>query len=228
MALHEKGSAVTVYTFREGAELLGSMLCFICGDTPFDIHFEILSPGQHGVIYEDSSLTVSCFPLYHRVPTLGYLFQEKPKPRHANGEMLRFHGVPHYRVADIRAGADYVTPDGRVIPNSVLTSDPDPAMSYAYCSDTMFDPRVARAIEGVDTLYHESTYAESEASLARPRGHSTARQAGELATMAGARRLILGHFSKRYFDEAPMVDEARQTFSGEVIAADEGMKIPLL
>ncbi|MDE7388391.1 MAG: ribonuclease Z [Muribaculaceae bacterium] len=228
MALHEKGSAVTVYTFREGAEIIGSMMRFICGDTPFDLRFEILKPGQTGIIYEDNSLEVSCFPLYHRVPALGYLFREKPKLRHAVGDMIRFHDVPHYRVPEIREGADFVKPDGTVIPNSILTSAPDPIMSYAYCSDTMTDSRVARAIEGVDTLYHEATYAESEAALARPRGHSTARQAGEIATMAGARRLILGHFSTRYFSEERLVEEARQTFAGEVIAANEGMKIQLL
>lgn len=228
MALHEKGSAVTVYTFREGAELLGSMLKFICGDTPFDINFHILEPGQTGVIYEDNSLTVSCFPLYHRVPALGYLFQEKPKLRHANGEMIRFHRVPHYRVEEIRAGADFVRDDGVVIPNSVLTSDPEPVMSYAYCSDTVADRRVAEAVRGVNTLYHEATYGEAEAHLARPRGHSTARQAGEIAAMAGAKRLILGHFSKRYTDESHLVAEASQVFSGEVIAANEGMKIDLL
>lgn len=227
--LHEKGSAVTVYTFKEGAEAIGNMLRFVCGDKlTYDLRFEILHPRQSGIIYEDSSLSVSCFPLYHRVPTLGFMFREKPKPRHVRGDMLRFHGVPHYRVAEIREGADFVTPEGKVIANSLLTTEADPSMSYAYCSDTMFDPRVARAIEGVDTLYHEATYAESEAYLAEPRGHSTARQAGEIASLAGARRLILGHYSKRYVDEAPLVAEARETFAGEVIAANEGMKIQLL
>lgn len=228
MALHEKGSAVTVHTFREGAELLGSMMRFICGDTPFELNFHILSPRQHGVIYEDDSLTVECFPLYHRVPTLGYIFREKPKPRHVRGDMIRFHGVPHYKVPEIKAGADFITPEGKTIANALLTSSPEPAMSYAYCSDTIFDPRVARAVAGVDTIYHEATYAEADAAKARPRGHSTAAQAGKTAAQAGARRLILGHFSKRYLTEEPMIHEAAQFFSGEITAADEGMKINLL
>ncbi len=102
-------------------------------------------------------------------------------------------------------------------------------MSYAYCSDTIFDPRVARAVAGVDTIYHEATYAEADAAKARrPRGHSTAAQAGKTAAQAGARRLILGHFSKRYLTEEPMIHEAAQFFSGEITAADEGMKINLL
>ena len=122
------------------------MMRFICGDTPFELNFHILSPRQHGVIYEDDSLIVECFPLYHRVPTLGYIFREKPKPRHVRGDMIRFHGVPHYKVPEIKAGADFITPEGKTIANALLTSAPEPAMSYAYCSDTIFDPRVARAV----------------------------------------------------------------------------------
>ncbi|MDE5972922.1 MAG: ribonuclease Z [Muribaculaceae bacterium] len=228
MALHEKGSAVTVYTFKEGAEIIGSMLRFICGDTPFDLRFRILTPGSREVIYEDQSLSVSCFPLYHRVPALGFIFREKPKPLTVNGDMVKFHQVPHYMIPSIRSGADFVSPDGTVVPNSHLTLPAPPAMSYAYCSDTMFDPRVAADVEGTDTIYHEATYGESEAHLARPRGHSTAAQAGTIARMAGARRLILGHFSKRYFDETPLVEQARAEFNGDVIAANEGMKINLL
>lgn len=228
MALHEKGAAVTVYTFEDGAEIIGAMLKFICGDTPFDLQFHILTPGSRDVIYEDQSLTVSCFPLYHRVPTLGFIFREKSKPLTINGDMIRFHEVPHYMIPSIKAGADFVKPDGTVVANRLLTLPAPPAMSYAYCSDTIFDKRVARDVEGVDTIYHESTYAETEAHLAQPRGHSTAAQAGMIARMAGARRLILGHFSKRYLNEAPLVEQARAEFQGEVIAANEGMKINLL
>lgn len=228
MALYDKGSAVTVYTFADGAEIIGSMLKFICGDTPFDIKFRILTPGQTGVIYEDSSLTVETFPLYHRVPTQGFIFREKPKLRHIRPDMMEFHGVPHYRVNEIRAGADFIRADGTLVPNRLLTTDADPAMSYAYCSDTIFHPAVARAVAGVDTIYHEATYAEADAEKARPRGHSTAAEAGRIAAMAGAKRLILGHFSKRYLDESPLVAEARAEFPGTVIAANEGMKIDLL
>ena len=226
-ALHEKGSAVTIHTFSEGAKLLQQMLGFLCGDTPFDIRYNILTFGQTGTIYEDDALTVDTFPLYHRVPTQGYVFRERPKMRHVVGDMLAFHQVPHYRVTEIRAGADFVKPDGTVVPNAVLTTDATPAMSYAYCSDTMFDRRVAKAVEGVDTIYHESTYGDSEAHLARQRGHSTARQAAQIAAMTGARRLILGHYSKRYHTTDTLVAEAAEEFHGEIIAANEGMRIPL-
>ena len=118
MALHEKGHGVTVHTFERGAELLRSMLDFIIGDTPFELHFNIIDPSRRQVLIDDKSLIVTSFPLYHRVPAVGFIFAEKPKLRHINGEMARFHGVPVYQMESIRQGADFIKPDGTVIPNS--------------------------------------------------------------------------------------------------------------
>lgn len=227
LALHEKGSAVTIHTFAEGADMLKRIMDFFCRDTPYEINYDIIKPGQTDVIYEDSSLTVSTFPLYHRVPCTGFLFREKPKPRHLKGDMVRFYDVPVKQLADIKAGADFVTADGRVVPNGRLTTDADPVMSYAYCSDTMFDERVAKAIEGVDTVYHEATYDDEFADKARQRGHSTAREAARIAAMCGARRLIIGHFSKRYLSEDLLLAQAGEVFPN-VIAANEGLAIDLL
>lgn len=227
MALHEKGHSVTIHTFERGAQLLRSMLDFIIGDTPFDLRFNIIDPSKRQVLIDDKTLTVSSFPLYHRVPTVGFLFAEKPKGRHINGEMARFHEVPNYMMESLRMGEDFVKPDGAVIPNAWLTSEPSPSGSYAYCTDTMFDRRIVASIRGVDTVFHDATYGDADGHLAAPRGHSTARQAGEIARRAGAKRLILGHFSKRYTSEQQLINEATEEFQGEVIAADEGMIIDL-
>lgn len=227
MALHEKGHGVTIHTFERGAELLRSMLDFIIGDTPFDLRFNIIDPTRRQLLIDEKTFTVSSFPLYHRVPAVGFLFAEKPKGRHINGEMARFHGVPNYMMESLRHGEDFVKPDGTVIPNALLTSEPSPSGSYAYCTDTMFDRRVVASIRGVDTVFHDATYGDADSHLAAPRGHSTARQAAEIARRAGAKRLILGHFSKRYSSEQQLVNEAAEEFDGEIIAANEGMRIDL-
>lgn len=228
MALHEKGHAVTVHTFERGAELLRSMLDFILGDTPFELNFNIIDPTRRQVLIDDRALTVTSFPLYHRVPAVGFRFSEKPKGRHINGEMARFHGVPNYFMNSLRQGEDFIKPDGTVIPNGQLTHAASPSVSYAYCTDTMADRRIVASIRGTDTIFFDSTYGDDEAHLAVPRGHSTARQAGEMARRAGARRLILGHFSKRYSNEEPLARQATEEFpGGEVILANEGMRIDL-
>lgn len=229
LALQGKdGGRITVHTTRQGAEIFRSIIGFFCRDTPFDVEYSIIDPEAPSQLLLDTpSLTVHSFPLYHRVPCTGFIFREKPKLRHLRGDMVQFHGIPVSMLHAIKAGEPYVTPDGRVIPNEALTTPADPAVSYAYCSDTMYDPRVARAVEGVDTLYHEATYTSDMETKAFERGHSTAAQAARIALEAGARRLVLGHYSKRYDSEDSLLAEARAIFP-ETIASDEGMRLDLL
>lgn len=226
MALHDVGGTVTIHTFAEGAALIRNILDLVCRDRPYTLKFDIIDPKNPGIVYSDSQLEVEAFPLYHRVPCVGYIFREKPKKRHINGEAAKFYGVPHYAMESLREGADLVLPDGRVIANSLLTKDPDKAMSYAYCSDTTFDPRVAEAIHGVDVVYHEATYGDDMEHKAKPRGHSTARQAARIAAMAEASKLVIGHYSKTVENTDTLVAEATEEFP-LVIAANEGLTIEL-
>ncbi len=228
MALHEKGSAVTIHTIAEGAEILSYLVPKLIGNTPFNISFNIIDPARRQLLYDDGSLTVSSFPLFHRVPTVGFMFAEKPKPRHIIGDMAKFHEVPHYFMERLRQGEDFVKADGTVVPNCRLTTDPTPSASYAYCTDTVADRRIVTSVRGVDTLFHDSTYGDDGAANAADYGHSTARQAGETARRAGARRLILGHFSKRYDSEDALLAQASEEFSGQIIVANERMTIDLL
>lgn len=227
MNLHGTEGAVTIHTFEEGARVLQQIMNVFCRELSFKIIYDIIDPAAPGVVYEDGNLEVSAFPLYHRVPCVGYMFREKPKRRHIDGEAARFFGVPHYLMDSIRDGADLVCPDGSVVPNARLTTDPSPARSYAYCSDTAFDTRVADAVRGVDVLYHESTYADCDAHKAAPRGHSTARDAGRAAAIAGASELVLGHYSKVITDESVLVKEAAEEFGGEIVPAREGLVIDI-
>ena len=193
----------------------------------FNIVYDIIEPGERRVIYEDSGLTVETFPLYHRLPCSGFIFREKPKLRHLRGDMVKFLSIPISLLQGIKEGADYVKPDGIVIPNDRLTTPPDPSVSYAYCSDTMYNPRVVKDIAGVNTVYHEATYHSSLTSTAKERGHSTASEAATVARDAGASRLIIGHFSKRYIQgEKPLLDEAAAIFPSTILA-NEGLRIDL-
>lgn len=226
MALHEVSGSVTIHIFRDGARLMKEWMDFFNRNSPFEIVYDVIEDGERRVIYEDSGLTVETFPLYHRTPCNGFIFREKPKLRHLRGDMVKFHNIPVAMLQAVKEGADFVREDGTVIPNHLLTSEADPSVSYAYCSDTMMDMRVADDIRGVDTVYHEATYDDSMADRARERGHSTARQAAEIAKAAGARRLIIGHFSKRYNSEELLLREAGEVFP-DVILANEGLQVDL-
>lgn len=229
MSLHQTGGSVTIHTFRRGAELLDEWMKFFNHQSTFEIKYDILEPGESRIVYEDRGLTVETFPLYHSTECTGYIFREKPGMYHLRGEMIKFHDIPTSMLQRIREGADYVKHDGTVIANGALTLPPTPPRSYAYCSDTMADPRVDNAVKGVHTIFHEATYDSSLASLARERGHSTAREAALSAHTAGASRLILGHFSSRYArtGEEMLLREAQQVFP-DTILANEGLSIEVV
>lgn len=223
--LHGCGGQVNVTLPAGGMKIMSQMIDYFCHDSSLDIRLQPVE-GRGGVVAELPGMTVEAFPLYHRIPCYGYIFREAPKPRHLRGDMMDYLKVPVYQRAAIKEGADFVTPDGRVIPNEQLTTPADASISYAYCSDTMFDERVAEAVKGVDVIYHEATYDGALETQARKRGHSSARQAARIAAMAGAKMLIIGHFSQRYTDVGILVDEARAEFP-DVVAASEGLRIDL-
>ena len=225
MALLNRTNSLTIHTFKDGAELFGQMLDYFCRERPFEVRFNIIDTHKR-VIWEDDALTVTTFPLVHRVPAVGFLFQEKPKLRHINSYETMRLGVPHYAMNTLRQGQDWVTPEGVIIPNDQLTTPADPAISYAYCSDTKFSKRVIKHVEGVDWLYHEATYDESLRIKAHKRYHSTALEAATVAREAGVKQLILGHFSKRYLDETPLLQEAQTVFPATRLA-NEGLTIDL-
>lgn len=226
LSLQGKTGKVTVHTFPEGIEILRSVTEFFCREPGFEIIWEPVDP-RGGVVYEDDALTVTAFPLYHRVPCVGYILREKPKSRHLIGDMVKFYNIPVSKLHGIKNGEDFVTDEGILIPNSRLTTDPDPSVSYAYCSDTLYDPRVAKAVQGVDVIYHEATYIDADAGKAHERGHSTASEAALIAKAAGAKKLILGHYSKAYENEESHLAEARAIFP-ETILATEGLTVDLL
>lgn len=225
MALLEKGGTLTVHIFKDGADQFGRLLDYFCREMPFEVKFNIIER-KEGLIYENNAIEVHTFPLFHRVPAVGFKFVEKPKLRHINPEMTRYHEVPNYFMNSLRTGEDYVKPDGTVISNAMLTTPAEPSVSYAYCSDTMRNDRVAESVKGVDWLYHEATYDGSLAAKAKARGHSTSTDAAEIARLAGAKNLIIGHFSKQYTDDRVLLDDALRTFPN-VMLANEGLKIDL-
>ena len=203
-------------------KVMKPQLDFYCKDIKYPLFFHSIDASKHSVIYEDNTITVETLPLNHRMPCCGFLFKEKPKRRHLLGDIANFYNIPIYQRQSIKDGADFITPDGDVIPNSKLTKEADPSRSYAYCSDTRPCPQICGYLKDVDLLYHEATFAESEKERAKVTHHSTAKEAAEIALTAGAKRLLLGHYSSRYDDEKQLLSEACEIFTATE-CANEGM-----
>lgn len=186
-------------------EMSGAMLSF-------PIQFHSVDTTKQKVIFEDEVVRVSSLPLKHRVPTTGFLFREKELPRNMIPEKIAELNIPCTAIPAIKKGADFKMPDGRLIPNALLTHDPPRPKSYAYCSDTAYHEPLAGMIRGVDMLYHETTFLDESAEDAKISMHSTALEAARIALLAGAGRLLTGHYSARYRDANVLVSEAQTIF----------------
>ena len=193
-------------------DMLKQQMQLFCHDFDYEVDFHAVDTTQQQVIYEDRSLTVETIPLEHRMPCCGYLFREKPSLPHIRRDMIDFYQIPVSQINNIKAGADWATPDGEVVKNERLVEPADPVRSYAYCSDTRYIPTLHERIKGVSTLYHESTYGEDNLLMAQKYYHSTARQAALVAREAGVGQLLLGHYSSRYEDEQILLREAQEVF----------------
>lgn len=223
MALSGLEGDITIHTFEDGKKILTEIFDYFNRGLPIDVKFNVIKP-EEAVVFENSALKVRTIPLHHKIPAVGYIFEEKPRLRHIDRAMCDFHGVPLWAFNAIKAGEDFTKPDGTVVPNALLTKDPAPARSYAHISDTAYMPGLAAKIKGVDLLFHESTYLSDNIDNARERGHSTAAQAAQVAADAGAGRLLIGHYSSRYKNDQVFLEEASAIFPNTVLA-NEGLTL---
>ena len=213
-----------IYAHKELERLLEPQLEFFCKGMSYKVEFHAIDPTKAEVIYDDRSVSISTIPLRHRMPTCGFLFQEKQTPNHIIRDMVDFYKIPVFELNRIKNGEDYITPDGKVVPNNRLTIPSDPPRSYAYCSDTICHKSIIPQIKGVNLLFHEGTFAQSELTRAKETFHTTAMQAAEIAKEAEVKQLVIGHFSARYEDESILLKEAQSVYPNTLLAK-ENMKI---
>lgn len=215
-----------IHAHEKLREPLNVILNNFCKDIHFNVILNILPFSKHEMIYEDKTIKVFTIPLKHGIPTCGFLFEEKRKQPHIIREMIDFYQIPIKEIVKIKEGADFVTSDGEIVPNHRLTTPAKDPIKYAYCSDTTYYEKIIPLIEGVDLLFHEATFLHEDFARAKETFHSSAKQAAEIALKASVKQLLIGHYSARYTNVAPLLKEAQAIFPNTV-AAYEGLKILL-
>ena len=188
--------------------------------TNYKLIFHELNSKSSEVIFEDDNVVVKTIPLSHRIYTNGFLFIEKEGLRQLDINAVLNQNIHKVYYNKLKQGADVTNEDGKLVKNNTVTKPPKPSKSYTFCSDTRFDERLVKIIQGVTALYHESTFLEQHAHLADPTGHSTAKQAAEIAKLAKVGQLILGHYSTRYDDLLQFETEASEVFENVILASD--------
>src|SRR5574343_420905 len=189
--------------------------------TGYNLYFHELESTASEVIFEDETVIVKTIPLNHRVYTNGFLFQEKVGKRHLNIEAVAKYKIEKCYFDKIKSGGSVTLDSGEVIDNELLSLPPDATMSYAFCSDTLYDESIVPIIKDVDVLYHEATFLDSEAHYTEKTKHTTAKEAAQIAKLANVKHIILGHDSTRYGSIEPFKTEAQTVFEN-VLLADDG------
>lgn len=207
-----------IYAPKELGPILKLQMDFFCNGLEYEVTFHEVDTSVAGIVYEDKSVIVKSILLNHRIACCGYMFSEKPTLPHIRRDMIDFYRIPECYRNNIKNGADWITPEGEVIPNNRLTEPAAAPRSYAYCSDTKYLPELYKLVYGVNLLYHEATYCSENENRASLYYHSTAKQAATVALNAKAKSLLLGHFSARYDNENAILNEARNIFPNTYLA----------
>lgn len=220
MSLYGRKSAIKVYAPAPFGAMLDSYIAFFGGDMAYDVEWIEVDTSEHKVIFENRTMEVWSVPLRHRLPTSGYIFREKQPELNVDKFKITKYNLSIAQITAAKRGEDITLEGGEQIPNTQITYRPFEPQSYAYISDTAYSPPAARMCSGVDMIYHEATYAAIEAKTAKERGHSTTLQAAKCAVEAGAKRLLIGHFSSRYKDLEPLLEEAQTIFPSTQLALE--------
>lgn len=187
---------------------------------PYNLDIQEIDGISYEKVFEDNLLEVYSIPLNHRVPTAGYKFVEKIKERHIIPDMIKKYGIPYENLFDVKKGLDTTSKDGKIVLNQLITTDPDPSYSFAYCSDTAYLPELVPLVSEVDLLYHEATFMKVHSEQATKRFHSTTIEAAQIALDARVNKLLIGHFSSRYVELEDMIEECRSVFPNSFLAEE--------
>lgn len=210
MSLLEREHGLHIYAPAALEEIIKLMFNVAGTQFPFPIHFHTLK--EEGILIDAEKFSVECFKVYHRIECWGFLIREKKKPRRINKETITNYSIPPVFYERLQEGMDYVSNDGSVIKNELVTIVNTPAKSYAFCADTLYAESIACKVKNVTLLYHETTYLKDLEQRAASRYHSTTIQAAKIAALASAERLLIGHFSSKYETLDAFLEEVKEVF----------------
>ena len=200
--------------------LLKFFLSYYGDGLAYEVRFVPLKMKAPETILETKSLRVEAFPLNHGIETFGFRFSEKEPPFNVHKEAIGRYGLSLTEIGTLKRGEDVIRDDGTRIPAAEAAYKPFVPRSYAYCSDTAPFPEEAEWLRGTQVIYHETTYLQEFADQAALRRHSTTLEAAKVALVAGARKLLIGHYSSRRTDAAAYEAECRTLFPESFATSD--------
>jgi ribonuclease Z len=215
MSLDDVGHTVNLLYPAEGAEYIDRLQYATVYDERIDLQKQAIK--DDGLAMDMGDLAIYARHLDHRIPTCGWRLRE-PDGRRMIPERLAAASVTGPAISRLSEQGEIVVNGNTVRLDDM--SEHKPGQSFAFIMDTRMTPAAIELAQNADLVVAESTYASTEAELARDYGHMTAAQAAELARTAQAQKLVLSHFSQRYPDTAVLEAEARAIFPDAIVAKD--------
>ena len=218
MHLLGRNKDLHIYAHHELKAIIDLQLSASNTELNYPLFFHPISETNDQTIYEDEKICISNIILNHTIKCSGFIFKEKKSKRRIIKEKIEKYKIPFDKYKGIKEGADWISDSGEIIKNKDITVENTPVHSYAFCTDTIYDEDLIEKIKGIDLLYHEATFKKDLAGRAKETGHSTTYQAATLAKKSGVKKLLIGHFSKRYKNLDELLIEARSTFQNTYLA----------
>jgi ribonuclease Z len=218
--MHRRTDDLWIFGPKGLAEIITIQLKYSDAWLNFKLHFIETDTEKSYQLFENECVTITTIPLVHRVPCCGFLFREKPKQyKILKGKMPQNLSINE--IKKLKNGEDILDEDGSLKYSFKDYTEPaQKPKSYAFCSDTLYHEPIIDIIKDVDVLYHEATFLHELLPRATQTNHTTAYQAGLIAQKANVGKLIIGHFSSRYKDVEPLLEEAKTAFEHTVLAED--------
>ena len=231
LGLQVRTEPMRLYGPKGAKKLLTQALQLGVERVPFEVEIVEVKPGmalreQGAGSRERDGYEIHVFGTEHGGGSVGYALKEHERPGRFDPEKARAAGVPEGHLwGKLQKGETVGLPDGRTVTADGIVGPKRPGRLVVFTGDTRPCAAVVDAAQGADLLIHEATFGEEEKERAKETGHSTAREAAQIALAAKARRLVLSHVSARYSISAEeLVKEAREVFKETVVAKD-GMTI---
>lgn len=211
-----------IYSLPGLKDLIQTQLDYFCDDLTFKLEFIELNSRESVTFELNQNLLLTTVSLNHTVDCIGYIIKEKPKRRKINPTLIDKYNIPQSKIRGIiYEGKDFITDDGTVVKNKALLLPPRKSHSYAYCSDTAeLSESSKKLLRGVEILYHETSFMESENEKAIKYKHSTTKDAGMLASEIKPEKLLIGHISSRYPEHREVLIETRKYYKKTYLAIE--------
>ena len=213
-----------IHAHKELKEIIDLQLRSSDTELNFPLFFHPIPEDLEGVIFEDDNIKVSNLLLDHSIKCSGFVFEEIRSKRKIIKSEVEKLNVPYDKMKSLKNGVDWINKKGEIIPNEQLTIENSKPHTYAFCSDTRYNEQLISKIEGVDLLYHETTFKKDLEERAFQTGHSTTLQAASIARRSNVKSLLIGHYSQRYRDFQELADESKEIFEN-VIVSYSGLEI---